>query len=150
MSESWIFFMVLVIVICNYDYYYILCLSFKTKDMGIQKHKTSTNIILDSSFFVGSSIAIAKNLLGKYLVRVINGKKYLYRIIEVEAYGGFNDKASHARHGKTERNSAMFQGPGTIYVYFTYGMHWMLNIVCGPVGFPSAILIRGIEGFVGP
>lgn len=71
-------------------------------------------------------------------------------ITEVEAYDGFNDKASHASRGKTERNFVMFGPPGVWYVYFTYGMHWMLNIVVGPKDYPAAVLIRGVEGISGP
>lgn len=64
------------------------------------------------------------------------------KITEVEAYDGPEDKASHAHRGKTARNAPMFGEAGMWYVYFTYGMHWMLNIVTGRVGYPAAILIR--------
>ena len=68
-------------------------------------------------------------------------------ITEVEAYDGFKDKASHASRGKTERNKIMFEKAGKWYVYFTYGMHWMLNVVCGQKNYPAAILIRGAIQF---
>ena len=71
-------------------------------------------------------------------------------IIEVEAYDGFHDKASHAARGKTKRNAPMFGHAGHWYVYFTYGMHWMLNIVTGKKGYPAAVLIRGVNGIHGP
>lgn len=71
-------------------------------------------------------------------------------ITETEAYDGFKDKASHASRGKTERNSIMFKPAAHIYVYFTYGMHWMLNIVTRPKDYPAAVLIRGLEGVNGP
>lgn len=71
-------------------------------------------------------------------------------ICEVEAYVGPEDKASHARSGKTARNFPMFGEAGRWYVYFTYGMHWMLNIVTGPEDFPAAVLIRGVDGINGP
>ena len=88
---------------------------------------------------------MAKELLGRFLIREWkDGKKEKLKIIETEAYEGFEDKASHASRGKTARNSPMFAEAGTIYVYFTYGMHYMLNIVCGPKNHPSAVLIRGI------
>ena len=85
-------------------------------------------------------MVVAKELLGCFLCT----KKGKFRIVETEAYEGIKDKASHASRGKTERNEVMFEGAGTIYIYFTYGMHWMLNIVCGPKGHPGAVLIRGI------
>jgi DNA-3-methyladenine glycosylase len=71
-------------------------------------------------------------------------------ITEIEAYDGPNDKASHACRGKTERNKVMFGEAGNWYVYFTYGMHWMLNIVTGPKDYPAAILIRGTKEISGP
>ena len=71
-------------------------------------------------------------------------------ITEVEAYDGPRDRASHAYRGETSRNRVMF-GPACMwYVYFTYGMHWMLNITTGSVGYPAAVLIRGVEGVGGP
>ncbi len=71
-------------------------------------------------------------------------------ITEVEAYDGPRDMASHAHRGKTARNFPMFRDAGHWYVYFTYGMHWMLNIVTGPENYPAAILIRGVSGCSGP
>lgn len=92
-----------------------------------------------------NTVKIAKNLLGKFLVRRYRGKTTAYMIAEVEAYDGFHDKASHAHHGKTERNKIMFGKAGNWYVYLTYGVHWMLNIVTGPENYPAAILIRSIN-----
>ena len=66
-------------------------------------------------------------------------------ITETEAYDGPNDLACHARSGKTKRNWPMFEDAGTIYVYFTYGMHWMLNLVTGAKEYPAAVLIRGLR-----
>ena len=71
-------------------------------------------------------------------------------ITETEAYVGPEDKASHAHRGKTSRNAPMFGPAGRWYVYFTYGMHWMLNIVTGRKDYPAAVLIRGVEGISGP
>ncbi len=106
--------------------------------------------ILNKKFFKRSAVAVAKDLLGKYLVRRAGNKTARFMITEVEAYSGFNDKASHASRGKTKRNAPMFGKAGHWYVYFTYGMHWMLNAVTGPEGFPAAVLIRGVEGMNGP
>lgn len=71
-------------------------------------------------------------------------------ITEVEAYDGPHDKASHASRGITPRTKTMFGEPGFWYVYFTYGIHWMLNIVTGAEGYPAAVLIRGTEAVSGP
>ena len=87
----------------------------------------------------------ARALLGQLLV---HGDVTL-RITEVEAYGGPEDSASHARHGRTPRNAPMWGPPGRAYLYFCYGMHWMLNVVTGPEGGPSAVLIRGAEVVAG-
>jgi DNA-3-methyladenine glycosylase len=106
--------------------------------------------ILKHDFFNRSSVIVAQELLGKYLVREINGKIERYKIVETEAYEGFKDKASKAHRGQTPGNTPMFSDPSTIYVYFTYGMHWLVNIVCGKPGHPSAVLLRGVEGTVGP
>ena len=71
-------------------------------------------------------------------------------ITEVEAYHGFEDKASHARFGKTKRNHMMFGEAGHSYVYLCYGIHWLFNIVTGVHGVPAAILLRGIDNIHGP
>lgn len=89
----------------------------------------------------GPPDAAARALLGMLLVR---GDVRL-RITEVEAYGGPGDSASHARHGRTARNAPMWGPPGHAYLYFCYGVHWMLNVVTGPNGDASAVLIRGAE-----
>ena len=110
--------------------------------------------ILAKQFFNRPSVKVAKDLLGKYLVRrspVGGGKKEIALVItEVEAYEGFRDKASHAHRGKTARNKIMFGEAGQIYVYFTYGIHWMLNIVTGKKDYPAAVLIRGAGEIKGP
>lgn len=87
----------------------------------------------------------ARALLGGLLVR----EAVTLRITEVEAYGGPEDSASHARHGRTPRNAPMWGPPGRAYLYFCYGMHWMLNVVTGPEGEAAAVLIRGAEVLAG-
>lgn len=89
-------------------------------------------------------------MLGKYLVRRIGRREIAEKITETEAYIGFLDKASHASRGMTPRNKIMFGKAGVWYVYFTYGMHWMLNIVTERKGYPAAILIRAVDGISGP
>jgi len=105
---------------------------------------------LPHSFFDRPTLKVARELIGCFLVRKIGGKIERHMIIEVEAYDGFKDEASHASHGMTKRNQIMFKSAGHIYVYFTYGMHWMLNIVTGPLEYPAAVLIRGLESENGP
>ncbi len=83
----------------------------------------------------------AQSLLGAHLTA--NG--VTVRIVEVEAYAGFDDPASHAFRGRTRRNASMFGPVGTLYVYFSYGMHWCANITCGPEGTVSAALLRAGE-----
>jgi DNA-3-methyladenine glycosylase len=93
----------------------------------------------------GPAPAAARALLGQLLVRA----EVTLRITEVEAYGGPGDSASHARHGRTARNAPMWGPPGRAYLYLCYGMHWMLNVVTGPEGEASAVLIRGAEVVAG-
>lgn len=106
--------------------------------------------ILKKDFFTRPTLEVAEGLLGKYLVRQIGKERLGFRITETEAYDGFKDKASHASRGKTQRNEIMFGPGGYFYVYLVYGMHYMLNTVTGPEGYPAAVLIRGVEGFNGP
>jgi DNA-3-methyladenine glycosylase len=102
-------------------------------------------------FFLRDVLEVAPDLLGKLLVRHFDdGRTEHYRITEVEAYRGTEDRACHASKGRSPRTEVMFQQGGTVYVYLIYGMHWMLNLVTGFEGDASAVLIRGIEGFSGP
>lgn len=105
---------------------------------------------INRSFYLSNTIEIAKNLLGKVFFYQSEHGKILLRIEETEAYLGKEDLASHARHGKTKRNQAMYLEGGHLYIYLIYGLHYMLNIVTGEKGSPSAVLIRKakiIEGF---
>jgi len=120
--------------------------------------------ILNKKFFDRPTLAVAKDLLGKFLVRKLPRKSLpagrqernclcnsahrkavseAIMITEVEAYDGLLDKASHASRGLTPRTKIMFGEAGRFYVYFTYGMHWLVNIVTGPASYPAAVLLRG-------
>jgi DNA-3-methyladenine glycosylase len=119
-------------------------------------------MILPKKFYNRPTLQIAQDLLGCFLVR--NFKNPLsrsaagvgegrgvremaraFKIVETESYIGPKDLASHANRGRTERNGVMFGEPGIIYVYFTYGMHYMLNIVTEKKDYPAAVLIRAVE-----
>lgn len=104
---------------------------------------------LKRSFFNQPTIEIAVDLLGKILICKDGSKKLGGRLVEVEAYIGSDDPACHACRGKTPRNEIMFGKPGFLYVYFTYGNHYMLNIVTEREGFPAAVLLRGFEPLYG-
>ena len=101
--------------------------------------------ILPRSYFNRPTVQVARSLIGKYLVRVINGRMLAGKIIEVEAYVGSEDKACHASKGRTRRTDVMFGPAGIAYVYLIYGMHHCLNVVTEREEFPAAVLIRAIE-----
>ena len=106
--------------------------------------------VLGKKFFNRGALVVAKELLGKYLIRKLNGKEIALKITEVEAYAGLKDKASHAHKGKTQRNEIMFGEAGYWYVYLCYGAYDMLNIVADKKHYPAAVLIRGAGDFNGP
>ena len=98
-----------------------------------------------------NTVALARWLLGKTLVTVdVNGVRQSSRICETEAYHGEKDRACHASRARTARTEVMYAEGGVWYVYLCYGIHEMLNLVTGPQGQPSAVLIRGVEDVVGP
>lgn len=100
---------------------------------------------LPKRFYLRPVDTVALNLLGKILVKKTDGNVLAGRIVEVEAYGGDSDAASHSFSGKTKRNEVMFREGGYLYVYFTYGMHFCCNVVTGPGGEGFAVLIRAAE-----
>jgi DNA-3-methyladenine glycosylase len=100
---------------------------------------------LPRSFYGGNTIDVAIELLGCEIISSAGDVKTGGLIVETEAYHGPDDPACHAYHGLTNRNRVMFGKPGFIYIYFTYGNHFMANIVTARDGFPAAVLLRGIE-----
>ena len=106
--------------------------------------------MLGPTFFDRSAEKVARDLIGCRLHWRDGDESESRNITETEAYTGPDDLASHAARGRTKRNEAMFGPSGTFYVYFVYGMHWMLNVVTGPAGFPAAVLVRSVEGITGP
>jgi DNA-3-methyladenine glycosylase len=100
---------------------------------------------LPRSFFARSSVELAPDLLGRRVVRRLpDGTRLAGRIVEAEAYEP-GDPASHGSRRRTAFNDTMFGTPGRLYVYFTYGHHWMMNVVARPAGHPSAVLLRAAE-----
>src|SRR5437899_1922018 len=102
--------------------------------------------VLKKDFFHQPSLVVAKELLGKFLVREYRGETMAYMITEVEVYDGISDLASHAARRMTPRNKVMYGEGGVWYVYLVYGMYEMLNIVTREEGYPAAILVRGVLG----
>jgi DNA-3-methyladenine glycosylase len=100
--------------------------------------------VLVREFFDRPVLEVAPDLLGRVVQhRTTDDEPVAVRLTEVEAYDGQDDPGSHAFRGRTPRNAVMFGPPGHVYVYFTYGMHWCMNIVCGEAGRASAVLLRG-------
>ena len=101
--------------------------------------------ILPRIYFNRPTLPVARSLIGKYLVRVVDGRTIEGKIVEVEAYVGSQDRACHASKGRTQRTDVMFGPAGVAYVYLIYGMYHCLNVVTEREEFPAAVLIRAIE-----
>ena len=106
--------------------------------------------LVEADFNSRDTLMLARGLLGKYLVIRSADRELSHMITEVEAYDGPEDLACHASKGRTLRTEPLFGSPGFWYVYLCYGMHEMLNLVTGPVDYPAAILIRGLDAVSGP
>jgi DNA-3-methyladenine glycosylase len=109
------------------------------------KTESDSKDVLPRSFFDRPVLEVAPDLLGRLVVHDTPEGVVTARLTEVEAYDGPNDPGSHAFRGRSKRNGTMFGPPGHVYVYFTYGMHYCMNLVCGPPGTPTGILLRAAE-----
>ena len=112
--------------------------------------RTGGIMILDKTFFSRDCTQVAPDLIGKVLVRRTAEAETRFRITETEAYRGEEDTACHAHKGRTPRTEVLYMEAGTIYVYFCYGIHWLLNVVTGKEGSPQAVLIRACAEADGP
>lgn len=100
---------------------------------------------LPRAFYARDTVTVARELLGKWLVHRVDGVERIGRIVEVEAYVGPHDLASHSSRGLTARNQVMFGPPGYAYVYFVYGMYHCFNVVTERAGYGAAVLLRALE-----
>jgi DNA-3-methyladenine glycosylase len=107
------------------------------------------HLLLPPAFFQRDTLTVARDLLGQILVRSLGGQRLTGQIMEVEAYIGEDDRASHAASGPSQRNQFMYGRPGLAYVYLIYGMHHCLNVVTETAGYPAAILIRALQPLEG-
>jgi DNA-3-methyladenine glycosylase len=105
---------------------------------------------LNRDFYTKDVLEVAPGLLSKVLAFRSDNDVRRFKITETEAYRGSDDKACHASRGRTSRTEIMYAEGGRLYVYFVYGMYWMLNIVTGKENDPQAVLIRGLENCAGP
>ena len=112
---------------------------------GWDTHSLRTARILPRSFYDRDPVTVARELLGKLLIRREGRKRLVGRIVEDEAYLGAEDPAAHAYSGRTPRNAVLFGPPGHAYVYFIYGNHYCLNVSCMPKGNAGGVLLRAME-----
>ena len=118
--------------------------------MKIAKNRNSSALLpLPRDFYVRDPRVVSRDLLGKVLVRRQRGGRLTARIVEVEAYLGQNDPASHSFNGRTDRNFVLFGPPGLTYVYFIYGNHFLFNVSCRPDGEAGGVLFRALEPISG-
>ena len=104
---------------------------------------------LPRNFYNAAPDLVARQLLGKIILRERNGEILAGRIVETEAYFGINDPAAHSAAGRTARNAVLFGPPGHAYVYFIYGVHYCLNVSCEPHGQAGCVLIRALDPIAG-
>jgi DNA-3-methyladenine glycosylase len=116
---------------------------------GESKSRVARAKLLPRSFFNRDPRVVARELLGKLVVRRQGRKVLAGRIVETEAYLGVDDLAAHAAAGRTARNAVLFGPPGHVYVYFIYGVHYCLNVSCLPEGVAGGVLIRALEPLAG-
>jgi DNA-3-methyladenine glycosylase len=113
--------------------------------IDVKEDRKFTMQKLPRNFYARETITVAKEILGKFLIHVVNGVEHIGKIIEVEAYVGSHDLAAHSSKGITKRTEVMFGPPGYAYVYLIYGKYYCMNIVTEEIGAGSAILIRALE-----
>jgi len=113
---------------------------------GARADKRPAGDVLGADFFARETVEVARDLLGKVLMRENDGSPLWGRLVEVEAYLGPDDQAAHSFKGhRSPRNDTMYGSAGHAYVYFTYGMHHCLNFVTREAGIPQAVLVRGLD-----
>jgi len=116
---------------------------------GFQEVQPRVTRPLPREFFARDPRRVARELLGKLLIRDEGRQRRMARIVETEAYLGMGDAAAHAAAGRTTRNEVLFGPPGHAYVYFIYGNHFCLNVTCEPDGKAGCVLIRALEPLAG-